>query len=171
MLEVCKESHHTALAVYEPRLKLYPSQEEPSHMFRNAISRPGVWIRVYTRKEQLPIAIQLESKALSIAVWMERYLGFGKETISIENVTLDDSLDWSPAENKHTGDCDIFKKGTQALTRADIKIWIYNELQLTVSSWTRGPTSQRGKAKITEASSSYICMIVKCWFLLWEKIL
>jgi len=104
MLKVCQQSRRIALSVYEPRLELYTSRENPGRVLcarPNTISRPEGHVFIYMRKGHPPVDIQPDSEVHSVIAWEDIPLGFMKmQVVSPEFVGIKYFRNWPPEENE-----------------------------------------------------------------------
>ena len=104
MLKVCQQSRRIALSVYEPRLELYTSRENPGRVLcarPNTISRPEGHVFIYMRKGHPPVDIQPDSEVHSVVAWEDVPLGFMRmQVASPESVDIKCFWNWPPEEDK-----------------------------------------------------------------------
>jgi hypothetical protein len=104
ILKVCQQSRRIALSVYEPRLELYTSRENPGRVLwcspKHHLKAGGTRLYIY-EKGHPPVDIQLDSEVHSVIAWEDILLGFMKmQVVSPEFVGIKYFRNWPPEENE-----------------------------------------------------------------------
>ncbi len=104
MLKVCQQSRRIALSVYEPRLELYTSRENPGRVLYarpNTILRPEGHVFIYMRKGHPLVDIEPDSEVHSVIAWEDILLGFMiMQVASSEFVNIKCFQNWPPEEDE-----------------------------------------------------------------------